>query len=190
MKFHNLSKTITKELDKKTKKNMGIFFTPPTIIKKILQILFVDNNFNIQNILEPSCGSCEFIRYLDKLLSNVNITGIEFNHLIFNKIKDISWSKKNNIQIIENNYLLFEDDAVKYDLIIGNPPYFVMKKREIHQKKYLKLIDGRPNIFTLFIIHSFEKLKMNGIIAFVLPKNFINCLYYNKLRKYIYEHFE
>ena len=30
---------------------------------------------------------------------------------------------------------------------------------------------------------------MNGIIAFVLPKNFINCLYYNKLRKYIYEHY-
>ena len=129
MEFHDLSKTITKELDKETKKNMGIFFTPPTIIKKILQILFVDHNFNIQNILEPSCGSCEFIRYLNKSLSNVNITGIEFNHLIYSKIKDISWAKKNNIQIIENNYLLFEDDTAKYDLIIGNPPYFVMKKR-------------------------------------------------------------
>ena len=53
---------------------------------------------------------------------------------------------------IKNN-----DDNL-YDLIIGNPPYFVCKKESI-PKQYLKHISGRPNMFGLFILHSLSKLK-------------------------------
>ena len=34
-----------------------------------------------------------------------------------------------------------------------------------------------------------QLLKDNGIISFILPKSFLNCLYYDKTRKYIYENF-
>jgi hypothetical protein len=33
-------------------------------------------------------------------------------------------------------------------------------------------------------------LNDNGIISFILPKNFINCLYYDKLRKYINDNYK
>ena len=75
-------------------------------------------------------------------------------------------------------------------MIIGNPPYYVISdKSEINKnqmKKYKEYYEGRANIFILFIIHSLMKLNDNGILAFVLPKNFLNCQYYNKLRNHIY----
>ena len=73
----------------------------------------------------------------------------------------------------------------KYDLIIGNPPFYVMKKNEKKYNKYEHYYTGRPNIFVLFIAKSLELLENNGILAFVLPKNFMNCLYYDNLRKHI-----
>jgi adenine-specific DNA-methyltransferase len=77
----------------------------------------------------------------------------------------------------------------KYDLIIGNPPYFVMKKENVDEK-YHPYFEGRPNIFILFIIKSIELLDNNGILSFILPKNFLNCLYYDKTRKYIKNKFQ
>ena len=60
-----------------------------------------------------------------------------------------------------------------------------MKKEEV-DKKYWKYFTGRPNIFLIFIIHSLTKLNKNGILCFILPKNFLNCSYYDKIREYIY----
>ena len=42
----------------------------------------------------------------------------------------------------------------------------------------------------MFIIKSLQLLNHDGILSFVLPKNFLNCLYYDKTRKYIYDNFQ
>ena len=182
--FTELSKNITKKLTKKEKQNNGIYFTPKSIINKNLELL-KDYFSNIKNILEPSCGSCEYINILEEKINDCKIIGIEYNDIIYNDIKDIKFK---NTSIIHIDYLKY-NPIVKYDLIIGNPPYFVVNKKEIN-KDFLKYIDGRPNIFTLFIIKSLFILNDNGIISFILPKNFINCLYYDKLRKYINENYK
>ena len=86
------------------------------------------------------------------------------------------------------NYLSYNTEK-KFDLIIGNPPYFVLKKNMVN-KEYYDYFDGRPNIFILFIIKSLSLLADNGILSFILPKSFLNCLYYDKTRKYIYENYK
>ena len=63
-----------------------------------------------------------------------------------------------------------------------------MKKDSV-DSTYFKYFDGRPNIFILFILKSLDMLTKNGILCFVLPKNFLNCLYYDKTRKYIIQNF-
>ena len=63
-----------------------------------------------------------------------------------------------------------------------------MKKNNI-DKEYQKYIYGRPNIFILFIIHSLKHLNPNGILSFVIPKSFLNCMYYNNIRKYIFNNY-
>jgi len=121
---------------------------------------------------------------LNNIFSNLNITGIELNKTIFESIKDL---EKDNISLINANYLTHNFDK-KFDLIIGNPPYFIMKKVDV-DNSYYNYFDGRPNIFILFIIKSLSLLNDKGILSFVLPKNFLNCLYYDKTRKHIIENF-
>ena len=60
--------------------------------------------------------------------------------------------------------------------------------QNIHNN-YYEYFDGRPNTFIIFLLKSLKLLKDNGIIAYVLPKSFINCIYYNKTRKFIIENY-
>ena len=184
MEFSDLSKEITKNISKNEKKKNGIYFTPPSTIHKSLQFLkpYLQN---ISTVLEPSCGSCEYIQAFHNFNNNLHITGIEFNNNIYNKIKHYS---KENIQIINEDFLNYKFTS-NFDLIIGNPPYYVMKKKDV-SSYYYEYFQGRPNIFILFIIKSLQLLNDNGILSFVLPKSFTNCSYYNKTRIYIHKHFQ
>ena len=129
-KFSNLSLDITKKISNDIKKKNGIYFTPPTIIRKIIKILKKNNHFdNINTILEPSCGSCEIINILNSNIKNKKITGIEFNDIIYDNIKNINFTNNNDINIINGDYLKYNENyEILYDLIIGNPPYYVLKK--------------------------------------------------------------
>ena len=189
LQFSSLSLELTKKLSSKIKKDNGIYFTPKSIIKKTIDIIknipdYTDN-IEFKTILEPSCGSCEFIKYIIKEFPNkkLNITAIEFNDIIYQKISKLNFveNTNNTIEFINKDYMTYNNEKM-YDLIIGNPPYFVMSKDDVSSisnfKEYSNFYDGRANIFILFIIHSLKKLKINGILAFILPKSFINCLYY------------
>jgi type I restriction-modification system DNA methylase subunit len=181
-----LSKSITSKLSSKEKRENGIFFTPQDIIIKMLNII-KNINITIETVLEPSCGSCEFINSIDKHFTGLDITGVELNDTIYNDIKDLTFNNK--VNIVHSDFLTWSSiNTTKYDLIIGNPPFFVKKRSDV-DKRYYKYFDGRPNIYILFIIEALNKLNENGILAFVVPSNFTNCLYYDKLRKHIYNKF-
>jgi adenine-specific DNA-methyltransferase len=183
--FSSLSKDLTKKLGKEEKKENGIFFTPKSIVVDMIKEC-KKRNKNIKRVLEPSCGSCQVISVLDNEYENIEIDGIEYNDTIFTEIKELEF--KNNVKLINNDYLKFTPKE-KYDLIIGNPPYFVMPKKDV-DKAYHKYFNGRPNIFILFIVKAMKELNPNGILSFVLPKNFLNCNYYNELRVYINENYK
>ncbi len=182
--YSDLSCKLTKFIDKDEKKTQGIYFTPPITVSRNIKIL-TPYLKDVKNILEPSCGSCEFVSYLSKLNSSFKITAIEKNNLIFQHIKVIS---NENINIINKDYLeyshVLQNKNIKFDLIIGNPPFFVMKSKDV-DTQFNNFYDGRPNIFILFIILSLKLLNNNGILSFILPKNFLNCIYYDKTRQLI-----
>ena len=183
--YSDLSKTLTDELTLSVKKKQGIFFTPKESIVTLSNFLKNVLKHPFQTVLEPSCGSCEFIKYFDVTNKDIQITGIEYNPTIYESIKELSF--QNNVQILHNDFLAYETDKM-FDLILGNPPYFVIKKSDLPDK-YHPYIIGRPNIFLAFILKSLELLNENGILAFVLPKSFLNCSYYQKLREEIYNHY-
>jgi len=185
--YSQFSIDITHELTKDEKKTYGIFITPNVIIKKLFDIIIkykIENNINIQTILEPSCGTCEIINYCDNILNNVQITGIEFNNKIFERIQNLNF--KNKTTLIHHDFINF-NSQIKYDLIVGNPPYFVLDKNYEIPKHMEKYVCGRANIFGLFIIQSILTLAPNGILAFIIPKSFLNSIYYSKIRNYIKE---
>jgi tRNA1(Val) A37 N6-methylase TrmN6 len=185
MEYSTLSKELTSKLSKDEKKDNGIYFTPPSCIYNNLQLLqpYISN---VTSVLEPSCGSGEYIRVLHSLYPTLNISGIEYNKTIYDSI--VGHFSEENISIENADYLQYKPQT-KYDLIIGNPPYYVMKKDAV-SKEYHKFFDGRPNIFILFIVKSLQLLNDNGILSFILPKNFLNCLYYDKTRAFIKNNFQ
>jgi adenine-specific DNA-methyltransferase len=189
--FSELSYKLTKEFSKDIKKNGGIYFTPPNTVISSLDIIQAYSKYTLEwcgNILEPSCGSCEYVIELTKRFPKASIKAIEYNKVIYDSIVNM---KTDMLNIINADFLKYKANAdnIKFDLIIGNPPYYVMKKGEV-DKKYYEYFEGRPNIFIIFIIKSLELLNVGGILSFVLPLNFLNCLYYDKARAYISKHFK
>ncbi len=187
-------------LPKSVKQKYGIFFTPQSIIVDFYpKVMNYVENEEKYDFLEPSCGSCEFIDILQKdikfINNNYTFDAIEYNTVIFENISQI---KRNNVNYINNDFLNYDiNHQKKYNMIIGNPPYFVCDNKSV--PKHLKGIkkdksdtyyDGRIQIYVLFILHSLSKLKKNGILGFILPKSILNSSYYMKTRKYIYENYE
>ena len=193
--FGEASILLTSKLTKDEKKGGGIFFTPKSIVNKALTsaLTEVGQTDGVMDILEPSCGSGEFIDAIrtHPRLTTARITGVEFNNTIYaeitNKYPQQQPGTLTNIKISHADFLTWQPTngaAAKYDLIIGNPPYFTMKKSDV-AKTYYSYFDGRPNIYIIFIIKCMTMLKPGGVLSFVLPCNFLNSVYYNKLRQFI-----
>ena len=180
MSYTELSKTITKNLNNNEKKGNGIYFTSKELIHKMIKML---GRRRFKRILEPCYGSGEFIRVLNEKYKKSRIEGIEMNETMAELCEKDDEIHKENVDLVRGDYLKTEFEG-EYDLVIGNPPFYVMKRGDV-EKEYLKYIEGRPNIFVLFILKSLKLLKKGGVLSFVLPSSFKNCLYYNKLRELI-----
>jgi adenine-specific DNA-methyltransferase len=162
------------------KKKNGIYFTSQELIGKMIMML---GKRRFKRILEPCYGSGEFIRVLNKKYKNSEIVGIEMNETMTELCENHNEINTENVVLMKLDFLKSKI-GLRYNLIIGNPPYYVTNKGAV-EEEYLKYIEGRPNIFVLFILKSLNLLKKGGILSFVLPSSFKNCLYYNKLRELI-----
>lgn len=183
--FSPLSVEITKGFDKKTIKEYGIYFTPKQMIDICLQNVHEcveEYGINVTEILEPSCGSCEFIMSALTRFPTSHVDGVEYNREIYDRISHLENSK---VSIYNEDYLNWNNPSgKKYDIIVGNPPYFVIKKEDIPEI-YHSYLQGRPNIYVVFLLRAIDMLSENGILSFVIPTNFLNCTYYSKTRDYI-----
>ena len=180
--FRPVSKKFHTTLSKEVRLEEGIFFTP----KKVRDLLFAklaELNVKPKTILEPSFGSGEFLLDAQRHYPTAKLIGVEKNKKLFDSLKMPS-AKLENMDFTE-----WEGSA---DVIIGNPPYFVMKagvsakeKKAFHEK-YEECMTGRPNMYVIFIYQCLkEHLLDNGFLAFVIPTSLFNCSYYQPLRNYI-----
>lgn len=192
--FSELSLQLTRSLTSQEKTDGGIFFTPPSCVQRIVTLLRGVST-TIQHILEPSCGSGEFITAMAREYPDATITGVEFHPAIYEAVSKkfagagAGAGTSGGVRIHHADFLKYNSASDSPpDLIIGNPPYFVMKKNEV-ESEYYPYFDGRPNIFILFIMKCAKMLRVGGVMSFVLPSSFMNSQYYDKTRKYIVRHF-
>jgi adenine-specific DNA-methyltransferase len=181
--FRESSQLFNAAFSKTDRLDQGIFFTP----KKARDVLFdklQDLGITPKIVLEPSFGSGEFIYDINRIYPNAHILGVEKNKSLFDSVS------------CPNSTLTccdFLDYQGKADLIIGNPPYFVIKtdslskkeKKEFMEKK-AEAMTGRPNIYISFLYKCLkEHLLDDGFLAFILPTSLYNCSYYQPMRNYI-----
>jgi tRNA1(Val) A37 N6-methylase TrmN6 len=144
-------------------------------------------NLDDLNILEPSCGAGDFIGAMRTLFPSAKITGIELNKEVFDGVaEDETFTNDEKLTLLNEDFLAWDaDNMEKYDVIVGNPPFFVMKKKDV-PVGYDEYYSGRPNIFLLFIAKCLRHLKKNGYLSIVLPRSFLNSQYYDKMRRHIF----
>jgi type I restriction-modification system DNA methylase subunit len=158
----DISRRLTNALSPITKKAHGIFFTPTCDVKFLVDSLMKFAQF--QTVLEPSCGSCEFVRYMDDRMTGLDIDCYEINQTIYEEIVKLRFN--NNVTIKHTNYL--QEETKRYDLVIGNPPYTC-------------------HIF--FIKKALLSLNEGGHMLFVLPCNFLSSKSCDPMRRYIIENY-
>lgn len=180
--------------DTTDQKLRGAYYTPLQLSNAMVSFFMEDN---IKSILEPSCGDGVFIDSIIQkglLDDSINITAVEIEKLEAEKVKErynnqnISVLNKDFFDFYKENY-----DEMKYDLILGNPPYIryqylTERQRKIqseilttHGMKSNKLI----NAWVAFLVASIHMLNDNGKIAFVVPAEILQVAYAEDLRKFL-----
>lgn len=179
------------------KDTQGIFYTPHKVVHKMIKKLKIEEN---QKILDPGCGSGNFLIEIYKKLKNKKVPikkivsslyGYDIDEIavLIAKINIYCLDeevKYEEINILSKNFL--ENSSNEYfDIIIGNPPWGIKYKNE--EKEKLKKLYGeffsRQDSFAQFILKSFEVLKNDGTLYFVLPSSLLNIKVHEHIRKFL-----
>ena len=167
-----------KETSIQYRKSFGQYFTP----KSIRELLFskLPDVIKKPKILDPACGTGEFLITAKKYFKDPKLYGWEIDNNL------VGISKKNvpetHLKCIDS---LKDEQYNSFDYIIGNPPYYEFTPSEKIRNKFKTVINGRVNIFSLFVYQGLKWLKDGGYLAYVVPPSMNNGAYFSKLRKFI-----
>lgn len=186
----------------KNKKLSGSFYTPKVIADFMVEYLSekMEGRESV-SILEPSAGDGIFVR---TVLENPSfkkairkVVAVEQSKRELNKV--INCVEDKRFVPIYGDFLDYQDHAKsKFSLVIGNPPYVrsgLLEKRQIKLCSEIHscagLSSNKPkNIWTAFLVRCVEFTDNEGILAFVLPAEFLQVKFAAELREFIVKSFE
>lgn len=173
------------------KKDTGSFYTPESLIKYMTS--FIHTRICPSSILEPSAGDGRFVNELNAFHSKITLVESEKE-----KVDILRKKYGTNCDVYNSDFIAFSlQNTDTYDLIIGNPPYIPKKKVAKEQVDASeKLIDHFnldkevfQNLWVSFVLASIKSLSQQGAIFFVLPFEFLQVQYAEKLRLFLEERF-
>ena len=170
-------------------KMSGTYYTPPDAIQFMMEYLKKEQQ-DFSNVLEPSAGDGRFLPLLQENASH--ITAIE---LFQEKVDQMCREYPGSLcTIVKDNFLDFAVNTLeRYSLIIGNPPYInkkLMGKEEL-EKAYVICTEAglrktvMQNMWLAFVMGSCRLLQPGGSIFFILPMEFLQVQYAERLREYL-----
>lgn len=177
--FRPASVKFNGSLTKEVRQATGIYFTPKKARDLLFQTLSDLGITAPARILEPSFGTGEFLLDAADRYPGALFQGVEMNESLF---KSLTLPSTTTATLIQGDFLAWSGTA---DLIIGNPPYFVMPATA----ETRLTATGRPNMYITFLYKCLEKhLEVDGHLAFIVPTSLYNCSYYQPMRDYMAAH--
>lgn len=199
---------VSSKLETRLDAYSSIHYTPQYIARGIVEnaIKTFDLSKPLITILDPSCGSSEFLIEILKQLKNKDYKGkitvkgfdssdsaIRTSGFLLTYENRKQWNNELNIVVKRVEDSLVEDWG-QNDIILMNPPFlsWELLKEKSSRDNVLNILSNvvkkiRPNQATAFFYKASQSLSNNGIIGCVLPTSIFYSEIYSDLRTKIGE---
>lgn len=158
--YNELKEILTDEEYKSARAStLTAFYTPPVVINAIYDTL---KNMGVEqaNILEPSCGTGNFLGMLPQEMQSSKLYGVELDSISGKIAKQLY--QKANIKV--QGYEKADLPDSFFDIAIGNVPFGDFK---VNDKRYDK---NNFLIHDYFFAKTLDKVRPGGVIAFITSK--------------------
>lgn len=135
------------------------FYTPPVVIRGIYKAL-AQMGFTQGNILEPSCGTGNFLGLLPAEMAGSKAYGVELDSISGR----IAGQLYQNASISVNGFETVQMPDSFFDIAIGNVPFGDFKVLDKRYDKHHWLIHD------YFFGKTLDKVRPGGIVAFITSK--------------------
>lgn len=172
-------------LDELETKLLGGSFVFPNIENTILE-----NNLYGVDINEESVEIAKLSLWLRTAQKGRKLTSLNNNIKCGNSLIDDPAVAGEKAFKWEAEFLeVFEKGG--FDVVIGNPPYKMVEDKSMkgYYSKIYSTLEGRFDLFEIFIEKSLELFTKNGKLSFIIPNTILSNLYAKKLRIYILNNF-
>lgn len=189
---NNLENEYSKTVDLGHRRTFGQFFTPFEIAK-FMSKWVLDSEKQEMEVLDPAAGFGVFPRAMTSFnkRKKIHFDLWEIDGNIAKKLKDVVQEIKTEAVIHQADFLKNGWDK-KYDGIIANPPYFkhhyINEKEKVFQEVCLRTyfrFSIQTNIYCWFLIKAINLLDKGGRLAFIVPSEFFNANYGEKIKEYL-----
>lgn len=189
----------------------GVYFTPKNI-KEYIVTEIVDTKKTPFLVCDPSCGCGSFLYTIanvfhskyslsyKEIIENY-LYGVDILEDNIEKTKDIlkllaltnnEVVKKFNLTCknsLDYNFNFDSNKQLKFDAVIGNPPYVRNKNIDLKSKKSVKKWEvsttGNTDLYIPFYQLGIELLNKNGVLGYITPNTFFISTNGRKLRDYM-----
>lgn len=173
----------------------GVVYTPLPVTQVVVaQAMEKLESSKHKTVLEPSCGDGSFIRTLLNYPS-VDLYALDKDEAAIAKCE----TEFSDVSLLSGDFFEgFPDHWPKlFDLIIGNPPYVSWHRCDAETRGLLDRIcddfdyEHRflKNAWAGFIVKATMKLSERGVLAFVIPYEFLTVSYGKHLRDWMERQF-
>ncbi len=193
-------------MPKGKRKLIGQFFTSVETAQ-YMATMFEKPKKDTLRILDAGAGSGILSAALiDRLqcedsVKYIKLTCYETSEEILQVLKtNLQFLKENSMksleyEIIEENYITSQvvdfneeinasTDPIKYDWVIGNPPYLKIPKDAKEALCMPKVCYGAPNLYFLFAAMSLFNLDKQGEMVYIIPRSWTSGAYFKQFREY------
>ena len=192
----------------------GAIYTPNSIRKYITKQSFDTlriDSFNKIKVVDIACGCGGFLidasielkgktnKSYKKIFQD-NIYGVDIQKYSVERteillsllaITEGEDEKEFNFNIYQGDSLKYNWEMMRFDLILGNPPYVCSRNMDNDTKKLMKNWSsckiGHPDLYIPFFQIGYELLKKNGVLGYITVNSFIHSVNGRAIREYFEE---
>lgn len=194
-------------MPKAERKRYGQFFTSMETARFMAGLYEISLDKSCVSILDAGAGSgilsYALIERLEQFesIKEIELTCYENDKNVLGLLKDnLEYCQKNSLKTIRysiqtDNYITSQyldfnsmigrnEHPIKYDFVIGNPPYMKIAKDAPEAAAMPEVCYGAPNLYFLFASMGLFNLKENGEMVYIIPRSWTSGAYFKRFRQY------